>query len=106
MSRRRWTTSRGAPAWASGTLYRHFPTKDVLVGELMRLKLAEFAERVRRKFEEESEPWAAFEGGLREQVDVMARGRRPAEHDLRRDAGCHAPSPLRRSRSSGTPGVW
>ena len=31
-----------------------------------------FAERVRRKFEEESDPWAAFEGGLREQVDVMA----------------------------------
>ncbi len=55
-----------------GTLYRHFTTKDVLVGELLRLKLAEFAERVRRKFEEESDPWAAFEGGLRDQVDVMA----------------------------------
>jgi AcrR family transcriptional regulator len=55
-----------------GTLYRHFTTKDVLVGELLRLKLSEFAERVRRKFEEENDPWAAFEGGLRDQVDVMA----------------------------------
>jgi len=55
-----------------GTLYRHFTTKDVLVGELLRLKLAEFAARVRRKSEEESDPWAAFEGGLREQASVMA----------------------------------
>jgi AcrR family transcriptional regulator len=56
-----------------GTLYRHFMTKDALVGELIRLKLSEMAERVRLKFEEESDPWAAFEGGFREQVDVMAR---------------------------------
>jgi len=56
-----------------GTLYRHFTTKDLLVGELIRLKLSEFAERVRLKFEEESDPWAAFEGGFREQVAVMAR---------------------------------
>jgi AcrR family transcriptional regulator len=55
-----------------GTLYRHFKTKDVLVGELLRLKLSEFAARVRRKIEEESDPWAAFEGGLRDQVAVMA----------------------------------
>ena len=55
-----------------GTLYRHFTTKDALVGELLRLKLSEFAEHVRRKFEEESDPWAAFEGGLREQASVMA----------------------------------
>lgn len=55
-----------------GTVYRHFTTKDVLVGELIRLKLSEFAARVRRKFEEESDPWATFEGALREQVDVMA----------------------------------
>jgi AcrR family transcriptional regulator len=55
-----------------GTLYRHFKTKDVLVGELLRLKLSEFAARVRRKSLEESDPWAAFEGGLREQVGVMA----------------------------------
>jgi AcrR family transcriptional regulator len=56
-----------------GTLYRHFKTKDVLVGELIGRKLAEFAERVRHSYEEESDPWAAFEGSFREQVNVMAR---------------------------------
>ena len=30
-----------------GTLYRHFPTKDVLVGELVRIKLSDFAVRAR-----------------------------------------------------------
>ena len=53
--------------------YRHFTTKDLLVGELIRLKLSEFAKRVRLKLEEESDPWAAFEGGFRDQVEVMAR---------------------------------
>jgi AcrR family transcriptional regulator len=66
-----------------GTLYRHFTTKDVLVGELLRLKLSEFAKHVRAKFEEESEPWAAFEGALREQVDVMASD---AAHQMPFDA--------------------
>jgi AcrR family transcriptional regulator len=56
-----------------GTLYRHFKTKDVLIGELIHVKLSEFAERVRRKLDEESDPWAAFEGALREQTEVMAR---------------------------------
>lgn len=56
-----------------GTLYRHFTTKEMLVGELIYVKLSEFAERVRSKFEEEGDPWAAFEGGLRVQTDVMAR---------------------------------
>lgn len=56
-----------------GTLYRHFTTKDLLVGELLRVKLSEFAERVRRRYEEESDPWRTLEGALREQVDVMAR---------------------------------
>jgi AcrR family transcriptional regulator len=56
-----------------GTFYRHFESKDVLVGELIRIKLTEFAERVRQKFDEEPDPWEAFEGALREQVLVMAR---------------------------------
>src|SRR5688572_14399307 len=56
-----------------GTLYRHFKTKEMLVGELIHVKLSDFAERVKRRYEEESDPWAAFEGGLREQTDVMAR---------------------------------
>jgi AcrR family transcriptional regulator len=55
-----------------GTLYRHFDTKEALVGELLAVKLSEFAERVRRTYEEQSDPWEAFAGALREQVDVMA----------------------------------
>jgi AcrR family transcriptional regulator len=56
-----------------GTLYRHFTTKEMLVGELIHVKLSEFAERVRRIAAEESDPWAAFEDGQRQQTDVMAR---------------------------------
>src|SRR6266540_266287 len=56
-----------------GTFYRHFESKDVLVGELIGIKLTEFAERVREKFDEEPDPWEAFAGALREQVLVMAR---------------------------------
>jgi len=55
-----------------GTLYRHFETKDALVGELIRLKLADFAVRVRAQLEQDGDPWEAFEGAIREQVDVMA----------------------------------
>jgi AcrR family transcriptional regulator len=55
-----------------GTLYRHFTTKEMLVGELIYLKLSDFAVAVRRKAEQESDPWAAFEGALRDQTDVMA----------------------------------
>jgi AcrR family transcriptional regulator len=39
-----------------GTLYRHFPTKDQLVGELVRIKLADFAVRARDKFEQDERP--------------------------------------------------
>ena len=39
-----------------GTLYRHFATKDVLVGELIRLKLSEITERVRLKFDRRATP--------------------------------------------------
>ena len=55
-----------------GTLYRHFATKDVLIGELIRVKLADFAVRVRRWFDDESDPWESFAGVLREQTEVMA----------------------------------
>jgi AcrR family transcriptional regulator len=55
-----------------GTLYRHFETKDALVGELVRLKLSDFAARVRARLEEGGEPWEMFAGALREQAEVMA----------------------------------
>ena len=56
-----------------GTLYRHFPTKDVLVGELVRIKLTDFALRARAKFEEDERPWESFADLLREQAEIAAR---------------------------------
>jgi AcrR family transcriptional regulator len=56
-----------------GTLYRHFPTKDALVGELVRIKLGDFAARARAKFEEDERPWESFADLLREQAEIAAR---------------------------------
>ncbi len=56
-----------------GTLYRHFPTKDVLIGELVRIKLTDFAARARAKFEDDDRPWESFADLLREQAELAAR---------------------------------
>ena len=56
-----------------GTLYRHFPTKDALVGALVRIKLSDFAARARAKFEEDERPWESFADLLREQAEIAAR---------------------------------
>ena len=54
-----------------GTLYRHFPTKDALTSELVKIKLAAFAERARAKFEDDERPWESFADLLREQTELM-----------------------------------
>lgn len=57
-----------------GTLYRHFATKDALIGELIGRKLSRFAERARRRLEDErADPFENFAGLLREQAEHMAR---------------------------------
>jgi AcrR family transcriptional regulator len=56
-----------------GTLYRHFPTKDELVGELIDIKLRDFAARARAKFEEDQRPWESFADLLREQNEIASR---------------------------------
>jgi AcrR family transcriptional regulator len=56
-----------------GTLYRHFPTKDDLVGELITIKLGDFAVRARAKFEEDERPWESFADLLREQAELASR---------------------------------
>lgn len=56
-----------------GTLYRHFPTKDELVGELIEIKLSDFATRARAKFEEDERPWESFADLLREQNEIASR---------------------------------
>jgi AcrR family transcriptional regulator len=55
-----------------GTLYRHFPTKDVLVGELIEIKLGDFAARARAKFEQDERPWESFAELLREQAEIAS----------------------------------
>jgi AcrR family transcriptional regulator len=56
-----------------GTLYRHFPTKDLLVGELIKLKLGDFAARARAKFEQDDRPWESFAELIREQAEIASR---------------------------------
>jgi AcrR family transcriptional regulator len=58
-----------------GTVYRHFPTKDQLMGELLRLKFVALAERARHWLENESDPWWAFEGFVTESAEAMAADR-------------------------------
>jgi AcrR family transcriptional regulator len=53
-----------------GTVYRHFPTKDVLVGELVRAKFLHHAERA-REWHDREDGWTAFEGFIRESVAEM-----------------------------------
>jgi AcrR family transcriptional regulator len=54
-----------------GTVYRHFPTKAELVGELMAAKFRHHAD-VARRWSEEPDGWTAFEGFLRETFAAMA----------------------------------
>ena len=56
-----------------GTLYRHFPTKGALVGEMMSAKLTGIAERSRRKFEEDERPWESFAELLFEEGERMSQ---------------------------------
>jgi AcrR family transcriptional regulator len=56
-----------------GTVYRHFPTKDALVAELIRLKLTALRDRARRKLAEGGDPGEAFRSFLREQAAVIAK---------------------------------
>jgi AcrR family transcriptional regulator len=54
-----------------GTVYRHFPTKSALVGELIRVKFLGHAQSAREWFAK-ADGWAAFEGFIRQAVAEMA----------------------------------
>jgi len=54
-----------------GTVYRHFPTKDALVGELMRAKFEHHA-AVARRWAAVDGGWESFVGFLRESFAEMA----------------------------------
>ena len=54
-----------------GTLYRHFPTKEALVGELVGEKFRLLLEGAQEALEVE-DPWEAFAGTLRRNAELMA----------------------------------
>ncbi|WP_205698733.1 TetR/AcrR family transcriptional regulator [Conexibacter sp. SYSU D00693] len=57
-----------------GTLYRHFPTKDELLGALLKQKFVELKARAERHLELD-DPWEGLTGMLRESALAM-------EHDV------------------------
>ena len=56
-----------------GTVYRHFPTKEALMAELVRQKFRRFAAGAREALERDGEPFAVFADLLRSNADELAR---------------------------------
>ena len=54
-----------------GTVYRHFPTKEALIGELKAEKFRAFTQNAREALEVD-DPWEAFTGLLRRNAALMA----------------------------------
>ena len=54
-----------------GTVYRHFPTKDLLIEALVAEKFRVTTENIRQALEIE-DPWEAFAESLRRNAEVMA----------------------------------
>ena len=61
------------PASASGTVYRHFPTKEALLVELVRQKFRLFAAAAREALERDGEPFAVLADLLRRNAETCAR---------------------------------
>ena len=55
-----------------GTVYRHFPTKEALLGELVRQRFAVFTEHAREALADDGDPFEAFAGVLRRNCELMA----------------------------------
>jgi AcrR family transcriptional regulator len=55
-----------------GTVYRHFPHKEALMGELVASKFRAFADNAERALEID-DPWEAFAGLLRANAELCAR---------------------------------
>ncbi len=55
-----------------GTVYRHFPTKEALLGEMVRRKFVLMVARARAAQDEEGEPFEVFVGLLRANAETMA----------------------------------
>jgi AcrR family transcriptional regulator len=55
-----------------GTVYRHFPTKEALMVELVRQKFRLFADRAREALEQNGEPFAALTDVMRRNAETAA----------------------------------
>jgi AcrR family transcriptional regulator len=55
-----------------GTVYRHFPTKEALLAELVRQKFRLFADRAREALAKDEEPFALLEGLIRRNATTAA----------------------------------
>jgi AcrR family transcriptional regulator len=55
-----------------GTVYRHFPTKESLLGELVRQKMTRMGEQSRAALEADGEPFAVFADTLRRNAAICA----------------------------------
>jgi AcrR family transcriptional regulator len=55
-----------------GTVYRHFPTKEALLAELVRQKFRLFADRAREALAQDGEPFALIEDLLRHNATTAA----------------------------------
>ncbi len=64
-----------------GTVYRHFPTKEALLVELLREKFRLFAARGREALKQDGEPFAVFEELLRRNAETAA-GDAAVQHAL------------------------
>jgi AcrR family transcriptional regulator len=56
-----------------GTVYRHFPTKEALMVELIRQKFRLFADRAREALDGDEEPFEALESLMRRNAETAAR---------------------------------
>ena len=56
-----------------GTVYRHFPTKEALIVELVRQKFRLFAAGASEALQREGEPFGVFADMLRRNADELAR---------------------------------
>jgi AcrR family transcriptional regulator len=56
-----------------GTVYRHFPTKEDLLVELVRQKFRTFAQNARAALDENGEPFEVVAGLLRRNAEVCAQ---------------------------------
>jgi AcrR family transcriptional regulator len=64
-----------------GTVYRHFPTKEALMGELVRQKFELILEHAREGLEADGEPFEVFAAVLRRNCETTA-GDAAAQHAL------------------------